>query len=112
MGERKRRATAAEPFEIPVSDNPEITQTTIFPTIDAMWLECIANHPALQDVSRARREMTKFAFYTGISEALRTIAFRLNTDQNESVFDDFGKELLAYDRELQQQASNYAAELN
>jgi hypothetical protein len=63
-------------------------------------------------VSRERREMTKFAFYTAVSETLRTIAYRLNADQNSSVFDDFDKELRGYDRELQRIATEYAAALN
>lgn len=108
MGESKRRRKRAEPIELPIADAPDITVTEIFPTIDAAWLE-FAKHPALQDVSRERREMTKFAFYTGVSEALRTVAYRINSDQDTRVFDDFGKELQAYDRELQRIAKEYAA---
>ena len=111
MGERKRRRKAAEPITLPIADQPEITATEIFPTVDAMWLEFSA-HPALQDISRERREMTKYAFYTAVSETLRTIAYRMNTDQDTRVFDDFGKELQAYDRELQRIAKDYAAALN
>jgi hypothetical protein len=111
MGEARRRRKKAEPIKLPIADNPEITATDIFPTIDAMWLE-FSGHPALQDVSRERREMTKFAFYTAIAETLRTIAFRLNADQNSSVFDDFDKELRTYDRELRRTAESYAAALN
>lgn len=108
MGEAKRRRKQAKPIELPIADQPGITVTEIFPTIDAAWLE-FAKHPALQDVSRERREMTKFAFYTGVAEALRTIAFRMNSDQNESVFDDLGKELMAYDQELHRLFREYAA---
>jgi hypothetical protein len=111
MGEAKRRRKKAEPVELPIADSPEITATTIFPTIDAMWLE-FSGHPALQNISRERREMTKFAFYTGIAETLRTISFRLNADQSTAVFDDFAKELRAYDRDLQRLAESYAAELH
>lgn len=111
MGEAKKRRKAAEPIQLPIADQPEITATEIFPTIDAMWLE-FAGHPALQDVSRERREMTKYAFYTGVAEALRTVAYRINVDQDTRVFDDFGKELQAYDRELQRIAAEYAAAFN
>lgn len=128
MGDAKRRRKAAEPIKffggpagggmtdktlnVPVTDNgPDITATDIFPTVDAMWLE-FAKHPALQDVSRERREMTKYAFMTAISETLRTVAFRMNADQSTAVFDDFGAELQAYDRELQRIAKSYAAALN
>jgi hypothetical protein len=112
MGEAKRRRKKATPIDLPISNKAEITQTTIYPTIDAMWLETIANHPAMQNVSRERREMTKFAFYTAVAETLRTIVFRINSDQNESVFADFDKELRGYDRELQRQAESYAAAIN
>jgi hypothetical protein len=112
MGERKRREKVAEPINLPISEGgPEITATDIFPTIDAMWLD-FAKHPALQDVSRARREMTKFAFYTAIAETLRTVAYRINVDQDTRVFDDFDKELKAYDRELQRVAEGYVASFN
>ena|SRR5215472_15656191 len=111
MGEAKRRRKRAEPINLPIADNPEITVTEIFPTIDAAWLD-FAKHPALQDVSRERREMTKYAFYTAVAEMLRTVAFRINADQNTSVFDDFGKELRAYDNELRRIATEYAAALN
>jgi hypothetical protein len=124
MGEAKRRRKASKPKPIsaaktavftdyvPISDTPEISTTTIYPTIDAMWLETIANHPAMQDVSRERREMTKYAFYTAVSETLRTVAFRINADQDTRIFDEFGKELRAYDKELQRAAESYAAALN
>src|SRR5258708_1418688 len=111
MGEAKRRRRQAKPIKLPIADSPEITATDIFPTLDAMWLE-FSGHPALQDISRERREMTKYAFYTAIAETLRTIAFRLNADQNSSVFDDFDKELRAYDRELGRTAESYAAAFN
>jgi len=114
MGEAKRRRKKAkpQPLDLPISDDASITTTTIYPTIDAMWLETIANHPALQDVSRERREMTKYAFYTAVSETLRTVAFRINADQDTRVFDEFDKELRAYDKELQRTAERYNAALN
>jgi hypothetical protein len=111
MGEAKRRRKKVAPIKLPIADNPEITATDIFPSIDAMWLD-FAKHPALQDVSRERREMTKYAFYTAVAETLRTISFRMNADQDTRVFDDFGRELQAYDRELQRIAREYAAALN
>jgi|SRR5215831_10137733 len=113
MGEAKRRRKRAEPIKVdlPIADNPEITAIEIFPTIDAIWLN-IASHPALQDVSRERREMTKWAVYRAITEAMRTVAFRMNADQNWSVWDEFDKERQAYDEELCRIATEYAAALN
>jgi hypothetical protein len=40
------------------------------------------------------------------------MSFRLNADQSTAVFDDFAKELRAYDRDLQRLAESYAAELH
>jgi hypothetical protein len=94
-----------------MGDNPEITATTIFPTLDSMWMNFVERLPFLKDCSRERREMTKFAFYTSAAEVLRTVAFRINSDQSTAVFDDFDKELRAYDRELQRAAENYAVAL-
>jgi hypothetical protein len=48
--------------------------------------------------------------YTGIAENLRLIEFRLNFDQNFSVFEELGKEMLTYDRELQRAAEQRAAD--
>jgi hypothetical protein len=113
MGEAKRRRKKAAPIELPITDGgPEITATTIFPTLDSMWMDFVERLPLLKDCSRERREMTKFAFYTSAAEVLRTVAFRINSDQSTAVFDDFDRELRAYDRELQRAAENYAAELN
>lgn len=112
MGERKRRGKAAEPIQFPVSDGgPDISVTDIYPTIDAAWLD-FAKHPALQDVSRERRELTKHAYYVAWSEAMRTIAFRINADQDMRVFDEFGVELKRYDQELQRIAKDYADALH
>lgn len=111
MGEAKRRRKKAEPINLPIADNPEITVAEIFPSIDAAWLD-FAKHPALQDVSRERREMTKFAFYTAAAEVIRLVIYRLNADQNESVFGELDTELRAYDSELRRVASEYAAGLN
>src|SRR6266849_6637252 len=106
MGEARRRRKKTEPIDLPISDNPEITTTTIFPSIDAMWLEFAAK-PFFEKYSVETRQVIKFAFYTGISETLRTVAFRINADQDTRVFDDFGKEIVAYDCELQRLAESY-----
>jgi hypothetical protein len=105
MGESKRRRKPAPIIELPIAETEGLTATDIFPTIDAMWGDFAAK-PFLRDVTRERRQMTKFAFYTAISEALRTVAFRINADQDTGVFDDFDRELRAFDREL---AEEYAA---
>jgi hypothetical protein len=100
----------APPLDLPISDNPEITQTTIFPTIEAMWMEFSAL-PWFEKYSPETRRTLRFAFYTGVAETLRTIAFRINADQDTSVFTDFDKELRAYDRELQTAVEAYNAAL-
>lgn len=114
MGDRKRRRAAAAPIELPISDGgPDITATDIFPTLDALWLHFVG-HPGMgmADASRQRREMSKFLVYTTAAEMLRLLSFRMNSDQDMRVFDELGRELGAYDKELQRQAQEYAATFN
>jgi uncharacterized FlgJ-related protein len=116
MGEAKRRkqrdtVPAQAGIDIPVSDNPEITQTTIYPTIEAMWAEFSAL-PWFAKYNSGTQRTIRFAFFNAIAETLRTIAFRINADQDTRVFDEFGAELQAYDKELQRQMREYNAELN
>jgi hypothetical protein len=100
---RQKRPQGASPeaVNLPIADEGAITETTIFPTIAAIFDEAIANKPWFPQYSPGTQQTLKYALYTGIAEALRTVAFRMNMDQNDSVFTDFGAELLAYDRELQ-----------
>jgi hypothetical protein len=114
MGEAKRRRKKPEapPIDLPITDQGEITQTTVYPTIAAMFAECIESKPWYAQYSPGTQRTIRFAFYGAISEALRTVAFRMNTDQNESVFNDFDRELRAYDLELQRAAGQADAELH
>ena len=70
-----------------------------------MWEECIASKPWFSQYSAGTQRTLKFAFYGAISEALRTVAFRMNMDQSDAVFGDFDRELSAYDKELQREAA-------
>jgi hypothetical protein len=111
MGDAKRRREKIKAIDLPIADEASITTTTIYPTIEAMWLECIQSWPWFWKYSIETQRTLKFAFYTGIAESLRTIAFRLNADQSETVFSDFDLELRAYDKELQRLAETYSAAL-
>jgi|SRR5215813_960385 len=111
MGEAKRRRKKTAPIELPISDKAEISQTTIYPTVEAMWLESIGNLPWFDKYSPETKRALKFTFYCAIAETLRTVAFRINADQDTRVFDEFGKELQAYDKELQVAAEAYNASL-
>lgn len=111
MGEAKRRRQKNKPIDLPISDNAEITQTSIYPTIEAMWLESVASLPWFEKYSPETRRTLKFVFYTAASETLRTIAFRINADQSDNVFTDMDVELRAYDKELQRLAEEFAAAL-
>jgi hypothetical protein len=114
MGKRKKTApqAAAAPFDLPIADEGAITETTVYPTIEAMFTECIASKPWYQQHSPGTQRTIKYAFYTAIAEALRTVSFRANSEQNFSVFDDFGRELRAYDLELQRAAGQADTELH
>ena len=94
-----------KPIELPVSDNAEITQTTVYPSIEAMFSECFAAKDWFKDYSPNAQEMIKFTAYTAISETLRLVAFRMNAEQNDAVWDDIGRELLNYDLFLQHAAA-------
>lgn len=98
---RKTNKERAAPLNLPVSDEAAITETTIYPTIAAIFEEAIAGKPWFPQYSPGTQRTLKYALYTGVAEALRTIAFRMNAEQSDKVFDDFGRELAAYDRELQ-----------
>ena len=95
------------PDELPVSDKPEITQTTIYPTVDAMWEETVGKLPWFTRYGADTRRTLKYAFYTAVSETLRTVIFRMNADQSDQVFADFDSELRAYDLELQAQMAEF-----
>lgn len=84
----------------PPADEGEISQTTIFPTIDAMFTESITKLPWFEHYSRETRRTIRFAFITAVAETLRTVAFRLNADQAWDVYDEFAKEIQAYNKEL------------
>jgi hypothetical protein len=96
---------APSTVDVPIADEGLITETTIYTTIAAIFEESIAGKPWFPQYSPGTQQTLRYVLYTGIAEALRTIAFRMNTDQNDSVFNDFGAELLAYDRELQMLAA-------
>ena len=98
----------AEILDFPVSDNAEITTTTVFPSLAAMW-EDVSSAPWFKEYSYETRRTLKFAFFMAAAETLRTVSFRMNAEQNEQVFSDFDAELRAYDLELQQMAANDAA---
>lgn len=88
-------------IELPApADDGSIEQTTIYPTIDAMFLESIAKLPWFEHYSRETRRTIRFAFVTAVAETLRTVAFRLNSDQSWDVYDEFGKEIALYNQEL------------
>lgn len=94
-------------IDVPVSDEAVITETTVYPTIESMFAECIAKQSWFADYSPETRRTIRYAFYTGIAETLRTIAYRMNMDQNDAVFDEFGRDLAAFDDELRNQLRAY-----
>lgn len=95
------RGRARSVIDLPSpADEGSISQTTIYPTIDAMFAESIAKLPWFEQYSRETRRTIRFAFVTAVAETLRTVAFRLNSDQNWDVYDEFGKEITAYNKEL------------
>lgn len=96
-------------IELPApAEEGTIDQTTIYPTIEAMWLEAIVDKPWFDATSFEAKQVLRYVLYTAVSEMLRTVAFRINADQDTRVFDELGKEILAYDRTLQA----YSAGLN
>lgn len=103
MPKRKKAAP-----ELPVSDNAEITQTTIYPTLAAAWQDMVANLPWFEKYGSDTRRTIKYAFYMAAAEVLRTVAFRMNAEQNDKVFGDFDAEIRAYDLELQSAAEEHA----
>lgn len=96
-----------KPIKLPVSNKAEISETTIYPTIEAMWIESIQKLPWFEKYSPETRRTLKFTFYTAIAETLRTVAFRMNADQDRRVFDEFGGELQVYNQELHRQMREY-----
>jgi hypothetical protein len=93
------KRTRKQPIELPIAERPGITATDIFPTLGAIW-DDIASKPFLQDATRERRQMAKYVAYRAVSEALRTISFRMNADQADTIFNEIDAELRAHDREL------------
>src|SRR5258708_12440816 len=101
MAEPKPRRRKPEPFEVPIADKGEIAETYIFRTADEIW-QHFALNPALEKAEPALMDMLKYAVYTGILESVRLTQFRMNFDQNFSVFEELGKELGAYNQCLHQ----------
>ena len=112
MGEAKRRRKKAEPIKLPITDKGEITTTTLYPTIDAAFVEEITTKPWFDKYSPETRRMMKFVFVTAVAEMMRTVVFRIHTEDNGAVFDDLNKEIEAYDAEMRRQREEYAAELH
>lgn len=95
------RRSKNKPIELPQpADEGSIEQTTIYPTIEAMFAESVAKLPWFEQYSRETRRTIRFAFVTAVAETLRTVAFRLNADQGWDVYDEFAKEILSYNKEL------------
>jgi hypothetical protein len=112
-GEAKRRRKKAAPIKLPIADKGEITSTTLYPTIDAAFAEEIATKPWFEKYSPETRRMMKFVFVTAVAEMMRTVVFRIHTEDNGAVFDDLNKEIEAYDADLRRQREAYnAAELH
>jgi hypothetical protein len=106
MGDAKRRKGKPAAIELPIAEQDGITATDIFPTLAAIW-DDIANtkHPGddapfLQKHSRETRQMTQWAAYRAVSEVLRTVCFRVNADQADTVFGELDAEIRAFDRQL------------
>jgi len=97
------------PIEVPISDNAEISQTTVYPNLESMWQECVATSTYFQKYSPETKRTIKFAFYTAVAETLRTVIFRMNMDGDDRVFGEFDKELRIYDLELQSAIAAYTA---
>lgn len=95
------RRKKSQPIELPSpAEEGSIEQTTIYPTIEAMFAESIASLPWFEQYSRETRRTLRYTAYAIASEMLRTIAFRLNADQGWDVYDEFAKEILSYNKEL------------
>jgi hypothetical protein len=109
---RKLRETAPSTLDLPIAEEGAITETTIYPTIAAAFEDAIGGKPWFPQYSPGTQRTLKYAFYTAVAEALRTIAFRMNSEQSDSVFTDFGREIEAYDAELKQSLKDIDAELH
>ena len=96
----KKPEPADAPVDAPIDGVPGVTATDIFPTLDAMWSD-LTTRPFFQAYSPDTRMMMKYVLIWTASEVMRTIAFRINDDQSMTVFDEFDKEIQAYDREMQ-----------
>ena len=99
MGEAKRRKAKSAAIELPIAEHDGISATDVFPTLAAMW-EDFTQKPFFAAYSRETRQVLKFAFYRAVSESLRTVAFRMNSEGSDAVFDDLDREIRAFDREL------------
>ena len=74
--------------------------------------QAIAGKPWYPQYTEGTQQTLKYAFYTAIAETLRTLAFRLNMDQNDQVFVEFGNEIEAYDQWLQAAVKDAGLELH
>src|SRR6266446_6196130 len=108
MGEAKRRRKKAEPIKLPIAGEGEITSTTLYPTIDAAFTEEITTKPWFEKYSPETRRMMKFVFVTAVAEMMRTVVFRIHTEDSGAVFDDLNKEIQAYDAGLRRHRDEYA----
>jgi hypothetical protein len=111
MARTRRKKPEAKPLALPIAEEGAITETTVYPTIEAMWAEFSAL-PWFEKYSPGTQRTIRFAFFNAIAETLRTVAFRINMDQDTRVFDEFGAELQAYDKELQRQMREFDSELH
>lgn len=93
MGQPKRRKQKPKPVEFQVSDKAEISETTIYPTIEAMWQEEIVVKPWFGNCSAVMQRALRDATFTAASEMARTIIFRINADQDFRVFDEIQREI-------------------
>jgi hypothetical protein len=107
MASHNKKTRREDKVDLPVSDEAAIFETTVFPTIEAIWLECIVDKPFIEVSTFESKQIYKWIAYTIAAELLRLVAFRMNADQDTRVFDDIGKEILAYDRALQAMAHAY-----
>jgi hypothetical protein len=97
--------------DLPIAEEGAITETTVYPTIEAAFEDAIGGKPWFASYSPGTQRTLKYAFYTAAAEMLRTVAFRMNSEQSDAVFNDLGAEISAYDDELRAAAKAYDAAL-
>lgn len=100
MGEAKRRRKKAEPVTLPIADKGEITSTTLYLTIETAFAEEIAAQPWFEKYSPVTQRVMKEIFYTGVAEMMRTVVYRVHTEDNGAVFDDLDKEIQAFNADI------------